>query len=281
MASGEPGREQPFEAGPPDRFELDRTEPDERSVLALHDRLDQVHRQLATLVDVDVDLGAALPRLADQGRRLERSIGDILLGLATMADHLGGKVVVDVEATAADDLLAFRPEAPDDGSPPAGLGQVAAQLDALVAAARADRQRFQRLGGSIDGLAELLGMVTERLDRLGQLPGGSDRWIRASLVDDNRAPPPTSVGGGGGSDPTGDADPDGSEAQAVISGPDASVLAAMAEARHDAVTADKNKDAVADRDEDVDADDRAGPDAAGLRRRRRRRRRRARRNPGR
>jgi len=323
MASGQPGDEQPFEAGPTDRIELDRSEPDERAVLALHDRLDQVHRQLATLVDVD--LGAALPSLADQGRRLEHSIGDILLGLATMADHLGGKVVDDVGASAADDLLALRPGAPDDGSPPAGLGQVAAQLDALVAAARADRQRFQRLGGSIDGLAELLGMVTERLDRLGQLPGRPDRWNRP--VDDDRPPLATSVGGDD-DDPTGDAGRDRPEAQAVISGPDASVLAAMAEARHDAGAADQAADAVADQaahavaDQDEAAgssglagldvtgppeqdgaapdaastpqqlpedaparvaDDRAGPDAVGLRRRRRSRRRRgrARRNPGR
>ena len=116
----------------------------------------------------------------------------------------------------------------------------------------------------------------------------------------------------------------------MISGPDASVLAAMVEARHDAGAADRHEDAVsdqagdgvADQDEDaassgvagldvsvapeqdeaapdgastsphqlpedapaIAADDRAGPDAAGLRRRRSRRRRgrgRARRNPGR
>ena len=183
--------QQPFEAGPPDPFELDRSEPDERALVALHDRLDQVHRQLATLVDAD--LSAVLPSLADQGRWLERSVGDILLGLATVADHLGGQVVDDVGASAADKLLVFRPRAPDDGSPPAGLGQVAAQLDALVAAARADRQRFQRLGGSIDGLAELLGVVTERLDRPWPAPRGT-RSLDPARPRRRRSTPSPDVG---------------------------------------------------------------------------------------
>jgi len=86
-----------------------------------------------------------LPALAAQGRRLERSLTHVLTALAALADHMN-----DHAAAAA-------------RSEPAEL---AARIDKLVAAAAADRQRFQRLGGTIAGLAELLGVVSERFNRL-------------------------------------------------------------------------------------------------------------------
>ena len=119
------------------------------------DRLDALLEPLA-----QVDLAAAVPALTAQGEHLERSVGHLLTALAALADNLHEQSTM---WRTGFDRLAAPPQAAGAGQ---DIGRLAAQLDELMAGSAADHQRFARLGGTIDGLAELLGQVSARLDRL-------------------------------------------------------------------------------------------------------------------
>ncbi len=148
------------------------------AVLAMHRRFDRVRRQLAPLAGLD---RASISGLEDQGRRLERSVGNILTALAALADHIQDQ---SSSLRAGLDDIAAAGAQPGAGGPElAGvqhdLAELGGRLDELLAATVADRQRFQRLGGSIDGLAELLGQVTERLGGVDHLPEPRTRAVPA------------------------------------------------------------------------------------------------------
>jgi len=132
-------------------------------------RLAQAPAPLADARFVEV-----LPGLSAQGERLERSLGQVLTALAALAEHLHDQSTAQISpATRVTSPMDAEPEphhpAEDAVSDP-GIDTLARRIDELVAGTVADRQRFQRLGGTIDGLAELLGRVSERLNRLPSPP---------------------------------------------------------------------------------------------------------------
>lgn len=153
------------------------------AVAGLQRRLDRLSRQLEPLAEAD--LAVAVPEITTQGQRLERSLNHILTALAALAEHLHEQSAtwrgrfddLDALVAAGSRAAAAGPEPSDAQS--GDLGDVATRVDELVSGLAADRQRFQRLGGTIDGLAELLGLVSSRLDRLPRSLGAAD-----DLVDD-------------------------------------------------------------------------------------------------
>lgn len=144
------------------------------AVMGVHRRLDEVSRQLAPLAGAD-QAGVS----EGEGRRLERSTGNILTALAALADHIQEQSSL---LQAGLDEIASAVKVPQGSGADLGrvqhdLAQLGARLDELVAGTAADRQRFQRLGGTIDGLSELLGRVSERLDGAAPLPESRSRTV--------------------------------------------------------------------------------------------------------
>lgn len=164
------------------------------ALIGLQRDLDRLTRQMAPLTGVD--LAVAVPGLAAQGQRLERSLNHILTALAAVADHLNDESAS--RRAGSDGLGPTTAVGEGPAGPPElagfqdGLGTLASLVDELAA----DRQRFQRLGGTIDGLAELLGQVSERLDRL---PREADKGPRPT------AGRSLHVGAGAGVGPTSEA----------------------------------------------------------------------------
>ena len=173
------------EGGAPGRAVVDRIA---AALIGMERRVDQLAERLEPVLGADV--AAAVPDIAARSQRLERSVGHILTALAALAEHLqeqstvwrsGFDAVTALTAAPGDAAGAPAPTAP-------ALDDLGRRIDELGAGLAADRQRFQRLGGMVEGLAELLGEVSERLDRLPreQLEAGSPRW-RPAPPDDGRA----------------------------------------------------------------------------------------------
>jgi hypothetical protein len=159
------------------------------AVAGVQRRLDRLADQLEPLGEVD--LAATVPELTLQGRRLERSLNHILTALAALAEHLS-----DQSTTwrgRFDELSTSVAAGAGSGAAAEDLGDLRRRIDELVAGLAADRQRFQRLGSTVNGLAELLGHVSSRLDRPPQDPGvepgaGDDASSRPYEGVDREAP---------------------------------------------------------------------------------------------
>ncbi len=160
---------------------------DGAAIAGIHRRLDRLTEQMTPLVESD--LAAAVPVLSAQSERVDRSLGNILVALAALAENLH-------EQTAGWQSGFDETGAGPAGARPAGttdlallhqdLGGLARRVNDLVAGTAADRQRFQRLGGTIDGLAQLLGQLSERLDRL---PRSLEPGARPSPIPSSGGPP--------------------------------------------------------------------------------------------
>ena len=154
------------------------------AVAGVQRRLDGLASQLEPLGGAD--LAAAVPELSLQGHRLERSLNHILTALAALAEHLSEQSSTwQGRFDELGALVTAGARSEPSGDVSGDLDAIRRRIDELVNGLAADRQRFLRLGGTISGLADLLGQVSSRLDRLPPGDGGS---AGPAAEQDDRAP---------------------------------------------------------------------------------------------